>query len=167
MENRPARLNASRRLAWRGAMIALAMILSYAESLIPINFAVPGAKIGLANTVTILALILLGPSDALLISSLRVIMTSILFGNAVMMIYSLAGVCFSILTMSLFYRSKKFGIIGISIGGAVSHNIGQCLTAAVLMRNRNILWYLPPLLLYGAAAGLITGIITSEIIKRL
>ena len=82
------------------------------------------------------------------------------------MIYSLAGVCLSVLVMSILFRSNKFGIIGISIGGAAAHNIGQCLTAAVLMRNHNILWYLPLLILYGAAAGLITGIISSEIIKR-
>ncbi|MBQ6508541.1 MAG: Gx transporter family protein [Flexilinea sp.] len=167
MENKTKPLSGSRRLAMRGVMIPLAMILSWVESLIPFSFAVPGAKLGLANTVTVLALLRLGPADALLIGTIRVVLTSILFGNFVMMVYSLAGACFSILIMSLCARSKKFGIIGISIAGAVSHNLGQCLAAAVLMQNRNIMWYLPLLILYGVIAGLVTGIISSEILKRI
>ena len=119
------------------------------------------------NTVTILALLRLGPADALLIGTIRVVLTSILFGNFVMMVYSLAGSCFSILVMSLCCRSKRFGIIGISIAGAVSHNLGQCLAAALLMQNQNIMWYLPLLILYGVIAGLVTGIISSEILKRI
>ncbi len=167
MENKQKQLTGSRRLAMRGVMIPLAMILSYVESLIPFSFAVPGAKIGLANTVTVLALLRLGLADALLIGTIRVILTSILFGNAVMMVYSLAGAFFSILIMSLCSRSKKFGIIGISIAGAVSHNLGQCLAAAVLMQNQNIMWYLPLLLLYGVISGLVTGIISSGVIERI
>ena len=151
----------------RGVMIPLAMILSYVESLIPFSFTVPGAKLGLANTVTVLALLRLGPADALLIGTIRVVLTSILFGNFVMMVYSLAGSCFSILVMSLCCRSKRFGIIGICIAGAVSHNLGQCLAAALLMQNQNIMWYLPLLILYGVIAGLVTGIISSEILKRI
>ena len=167
MENKPKQLTRSRRLAIRGVMIPLAMILSYVESLIPFSFVVPGAKLGLANTVTVLALLRLGPVDALLIGTIRVLLTSILFGNFVMMVYSLAGACFSILVMSLCCRSKRFGIIGISIAGAVSHNLGQCLAAALLMQNQNIMWYLPLLILYGVTAGLVTGIISSEILKRI
>lgn len=167
MENKAKPLTGSRRLAMRGVMIPLAMILSYVESLIPFSFAVPGAKLGLANTVTVLALLRLGPADALLIGTIRVVLTSILFGNPVMMVYSLAGAFFSILIMSVCCRSKKFGIIGICIAGAVSHNLGQCLAAAVLMQNQNILWYLPMLILYGVISGLVTGIISSEILKRI
>ena len=150
-----------------GPQIPLAMILSYVESLVPFNFAVPGAKIGLANTVTILALVYLSPADAFVISTVRVILTSILFGNAVMMAYSLAGAFISVLVMILFFRMKIFGIIGISIAGAVFHNIGQCIVAAILMHNKNVMAYLPFLLLYGVISGFVTGILSSEIMKRL
>ena len=167
MGNKPEKLNKSKRLAIRGVMVSLAMILSYLESLIPFNLGVPGAKIGLANTVTILALIRLGTLDALMISIIRVILTTILFGNMIMMIYSLAGAVLSIFVMSLFSKSKKFGIVGISIAGAAAHNAGQCLAAAVLMQNKNIMGYLPILLFFGVIAGLITGLISSEVIKRL
>ena len=167
MADKPEKLSKSRRLAMRGIMVPFAMILSYLESLIPFNFVVPGAKIGLANTVTVFALLRIGTADALIVSTIRAVLTAVLFGNVVMMVYSLAGGSLSVLIMSLFSRSGKFGVIGISIAGAVSHNIGQCFAASILMRNKNILWYLPALLLYGVISGLVTGIISSELIKRI
>ena len=127
---------------------------------------VPGAKIGLANIVTLIALMQLGTADAFAISLIRVFLTGILFGNTVMMVYSLAGAVLSVLVMSLLSRLKVFGTVGISIAGAVSHNIGQYLAAAVLMHTRSILWYLPLLVLYGVISGLITGFIASETMSR-
>ena len=157
----------SKRLALRGILIALAMVLSYAESLIPIDLVVPGAKLGLANIVTIFAVFFLGLSDALLIGVLRVILTTILFGNAVMMVYSLAGAVTSILLMWFCSGLKKFGIIGISVIGAVSHNAAQCIVAALMIQNKNIIGYLPLLLIFGVISGLLTGTISSEVIRRL
>lgn len=151
----------------RGVLIALAMVLSYAESLIPVDFLIPGAKIGLANIVTIFAVLYMGLADAFLIGALRVILTSILFGNIVMMIYSLAGAVVSILIMRLCSGVKQFGIIGISVIGAVSHNFAQCIVAALLIKNQNIMGYLPLLLIFGVFSGILTGTISSEVIKRL
>ena len=159
--------NKSKRIAMRGVLIALAMVFSYAESLIPIDFLIPGAKLGLANIVTIIAVLFMGFSDALLIGSLRVILTTVLFGNVVMMVYSLAGAVTSILIMRLCSGLKKFGIIGISIVGAVSHNATQCVVAAIMIQNKNIMGYLPLLLVFGVFSGLLTGLISSEVIRRL
>ena len=157
----------SRQLAMRGVLIALAMILSYAESLIPFDFIVPGAKLGLANIVTIFAVLYMSLSDALLIGSLRVILTTILFGNVVMMIYSLAGAVTSILLMFLCSRLKKFGILGISVVGAVCHNAAQCIVASIMIQNKNILGYLPLLVIFGVLSGCLTGTISSQVINRL
>ena len=151
--------NKSKRIAMRGVLIALAMVFSYAESLIPIDFLIPGAKLGLANIVTIIAVLFMGFSDALLIGSLRVILTTVLFGNVVMMVYSLAGAVTSILIMRLCSGLKKFGIIGISIA--------QCIVAAIMIQNKNIMGYLPLLLVFGVFSGLLTGLISSEVIRRL
>lgn len=159
--------NKSKRFALRGILIALAMILSYVESLIPMDFMIPGAKLGLANVVTIFAVLFLGLPDALLIGSLRVILTTILFGNVVMMVYSLAGAVVSVLLMSLCSRFKIFGIMGISVIGAVAHNAAQCIVAAIMIQNRNIIGYLPFLLLFGVISGLLTGVIASGVIRRL
>ncbi len=163
MRNEPGR---TKRLALRGILIALAMNLSYLESLIPFNLPVPGAKFGLANTVTLFALMRLGFADAVLISILRVILTTVLFGNAVMMVYSLAGAVVSVLVMTLLFRMKRFGIIGISAAGAVAHNMGQCAAAAVMMHNRGILGYLPLLVVYGVISGVLTGAVTAGVMKR-
>ncbi len=151
----------------RGVLIALAMILSYAESLIPVDFIVPGAKLGLANIVTIFAVLYMSLSDALLIGSLRVILTTILFGNVVMMVYSLAGTVTSILLMFLCSRLKKFGIIGISVAGAVSHNAAQCIVASLMIQNKNIMGYIPLLVIFGVLSGFLTGTVSSQVIKRL
>lgn len=167
MPNETPPLKRSKRLALRGVFIALAMNLSYLESLIPFNYAVPGAKIGLANTVTIFALLRLGVLDAIFVSILRVVLTTILFGNTVMMVYSLAGAILSVLVMAFLSKSGRFGIMGISVAGAVSHNLGQCAAAALMMQNRSVFGYLPLLLLYGVISGLLTGGITSAILKRL
>lgn len=167
MNNNLLQINKSKRLAVRGVLIALAMILSYVESLIPMDFLIPGAKLGLANIVTVFAVLFLGLKDALIIGVLRVILTTILFGNVVMMVYSLSGAVVSILMMNLCLRMKQFGIVGISIIGAVSHNAAQCAAAAVLIQNKNILGYIPLLLVFGVISGLLTGIVSSEVIKRL
>ncbi len=151
----------------RGVLIALAMILSYAESLIPVDLIVPGAKFGLANIVIIFAVLYMGLADALLIGCIRVILTTVLFGNVVMMIYSLAGTVTSILLMYFCSGLKKFGIIGISVAGAVSHNAAQCIVASVMIQNKNIMGYLPLLVIFGVISGCLTGTVSSEVIKRL
>lgn len=153
----PARLKRNKRIALRGILIALALILSYIESFIPISSALPGVKIGLANIVTIYALEVLGFREALVISLLRILLTAILFGNPAVMIYSLSGALCSLITMSLIARFPAAGITGISVTGAIMHNAGQCLAAALLLRNANVFSYLPVLLIAGVIAGVITG----------
>ena len=166
MENKAAALNRNKKIAIRGVLIALAMILSYIESFIPVSSAIPGIKLGLANIVTIYALERLGAKDALVISLLRIFLSSFLFGNPAMMVYSLSGALLSILVMSLLSRIVKFGIIGISVAGAVSHNIAQCAAAALLLQNTNVMQYVPVLVLSGIAAGIITGIISAAVLKE-
>ena len=166
MENKAAALNRNKKIAIRGVLIALAMILSYIESFIPVSSAIPGIKLGLANIVTIYALERLGAKDALVISLLRIFLSSFLFGNPAMMVYSLSGALLSILVMSLLSRIVKFGIIGISVAGAVSHTIAQCAAAALLLQNTNVMQYVPVLVLSGIAAGIITGIISAAVLKE-
>ena len=118
-----------------GVFIALALVLSYLESLVPLNFAVPGVKLGLANLVTIVALYMLGLKPAILISIGRIILSGILFGNVTVIIYSLAGAGLSIVVMCIVKKIKIFSVTGISICGAIAHNIGQIVVAAFVMEN--------------------------------
>ena len=158
-------LSNNKRIALRGVLIALAMMFSYIESFIPFNAVLPGLKIGLANIVTIYALMRMGIKDAVSISLLRILLSTILFGNPLMMVYSLAGAFLSIAVMSLISKIPHSGAIGIAVCGALSHNFAQCVVAAFLLHNHYVYAYLPILLIVGAAAGVFTGLMTEMILK--
>ena len=157
----------TKKIATFGMLIALAFILSYIEALIPIPFPVPGIKLGLANLVVITALYSLGIKEALFLSVLRIILVSFSFGNLYMMMFSMAGGLLSWSLMALTKKSKLFSMIGVSIIGGVSHNIGQIVIAVLVVENINIAYYLPFLLVSGITAGVIIGLLATLIIKRI
>ncbi|MBQ9935124.1 MAG: Gx transporter family protein [Lachnospiraceae bacterium] len=154
-------------IALAGVFIALAMILSYLESLVPIGFAVPGIKLGLANLVTIVALYKLGLKDTIIISVGRILLSGVLFGNMMIIIYSLAGAFLSILVMVLVKKLKIFSATGVSICGAISHNLGQIIVAVITLENMNIMYYMIVLAIAGAVAGTVTGILSGMIIRNI
>ena len=126
-KNNQSQLNNNHKIALCGVLIALAMILSYLESLVPIHMAVPGVKLGLANLVTIIALQKLDLKSTVVISVGRIILSNVLFGNMAVLLYSLAGAACSILIMTALKKCRVFGLVGISVAGAVFHNLGQIL----------------------------------------
>ena len=155
--------NISSRVAYGGILTALAMIFSYTETLIPLNFGVPGIKLGLANLVVLLGLTFLKPVDVFLISMVRIFLSSLLFGNAMSLAYSLAGGILSFLVMLLISRVEGFSLIGISIAGGVTHNIGQIVTAAIIVKTMKLTWYLPVLIVAGLITGAIVGAIAVSV----
>ena len=157
----------NKEIALTGVFIALAMILSYLESLVPIGFAVPGIKLGLANLVTIVALYKLGLKDTIIISLGRILLSGILFGNMMVIIYSLAGAFLSILVMVLVKKIKVFSATGVSICGAIFHNLGQIIVAVITLENGNIMYYMLVLAIAGAVAGTIIGILSGIIIRNI
>lgn len=157
----------SRKIAIMALMTALAMIFSYIESLIPINFGIPGMKLGLANLVIVVCLYILKPYEAFLINIVRIILVGFLFGNLMSILYSLAGGILSFAVMLLFRRFKGFSVFGVSIAGGVSHNIGQIIVAAIVLENIKITYYLPVLLISGAITGLLIGFLSYKIIPVL
>lgn len=150
-----------------GVLIALAMLLSYLEGLVPLSFTIPGIKLGLANIVTIYALYKISVKSAITIGVGRVILSGILFGNLYVIIYSLAGTLLSITVMAFLRRIKKVSIAGVSIAGAVFHNFGQILVAMLLMENARIAYYMAVLLVSGTIAGIVIGIIAGMLIKTI
>lgn len=155
------------RAAYFGIFTALAMILSYIESLFPVFIGIPGVKLGLANSMSLTILYLLGTPAAFLISFIRITLTGFLFGNLFSIFYSFAGALLSMILMSCMKKCKAFSVLGISMAGGVAHNIGQILVAMILVENLNLLYYLPVLLISGAVTGFLIGIISQEIIRRL
>ena len=128
-------MNRNKKLANMAMLVALAMIFSYVESLIPINFGVPGMKLGVANLVTVTGLYFLEIPEVLAVSVLRVLLTGFLFGNGMSIIYSLAGAVVSLLAMVLVKKMDGISIVGVSITGGVFHNIGQILVAMAVVEN--------------------------------
>lgn len=156
-----------KKIAFYGLLIALAFVLSYIESLIPVFVAIPGAKLGLTNLVVLIALERFGKRDAFIINMIRILLVGFTFGNTFSLLYSLAGGILSFLIMILLKKTKKFSLVGISVGGGVGHNIGQIIVAAFVLETGALIYYLPFLFVIGTAAGVIIGILSAEILKRL
>ncbi len=161
------RKTAAQRISLYGICIALAMILSYVETLIPIHFAIPGVKPGLANLVVLAALYLMSPADAWVISLVRIILVSFTFGNVAALLYSFAGAALSLSVMVLCQKKGWLTMTGVSIVGGVMHNIGQLMMAAVILESAAVITYLPVLLLAGVLAGALIGLLGGMILKRL
>ena len=145
--------------------IALAMVLSYLESLIP-SPGIPGVKLGLANLAVIFALYKMGWREAVGISLLRVLLVSLLFGHVASLMYSAAGAALSLAGMILLRRIDRLSCVAVSVTGGVLHNIGQILMAWALM-GANVVWYLPVLILSGTVAGVAIGIVSALLVKRI
>lgn len=155
------------KVAYFGVFTALALIFSYVETLIPISFGIPGVKLGLANLLTMIALYKLGTKEAYLLSVVRVVLAGFLFGNLFAILYSLAGGLLSVTMMVLFKRSDRFSVYGVSMAGGVFHNVGQLFMAMLVVESLTIAGYLPVLLVAGLVTGLVIGIISNEMLKRL
>ena len=155
------------KIAYWGVFLALALVCSYVESLIPISFGIPGVKLGLTNIVVILMLYTIGAKDAILISVLRIILAGFMFGNAFSIIYSLAGGILSFVVMLLLKNTGKLKILSISTAGGISHNVGQLIVAALVVENYNILFYVPVLIIAGIITGFLIGLLAGEIVLRI
>lgn len=141
-----------------GFLLALSMILSYIESLLPIGIGIPGVKLGLPNLIVVILLYLYGWREALGVNLLRIILTGFLFGSLYSILYALAGALSSFCVMALLRRTGYFSMMGVSIAGGVFHNIGQLLIAAWVVETYAPAFYLPFLLIAGAVTGLLIGV---------
>ena len=157
----------ARKVAYLGVFTALGLVLGWLESLLPVVPFAPGIKIGLANIVGLLILYRFGWKEAVCVNMLRIGLSSILFGNISIFLYSLAGMGLSLLGMILLKKTDEFSVVGVSVAGGVLHNIGQLVAAAVLMNNGVILYYLPILVIAGVIAGVLTGVAGAFLHKHL
>ncbi len=155
------------RVAHFGVYTALALIFSYVETLIPINFGIPGVKLGLANLIIVVALYKMNLKEAYILSVVRVVLAGFIFANLFSIIYSLAGGLLSLTVMAVLKKSNQFSTVGISMAGGVFHNVGQLLMAIIVLESFNIAYYFPVLLISGVLTGLLIGIIANEMLKRL
>lgn len=156
-----------KKTAYLGLFAAIAIIFGYVESLIPFFAGIPGMKLGLANLAVLFILEKYSWKEAALVSTVRILVIGFLFGNMFSILYSLAGAALSLTVMTLMKRFSGFSILGVSVAGGVSHNIGQLIVASFIVENTSLLYYAPILLISGVATGLLIGFLTGEITKRI
>lgn len=157
----------SKKIAELGLLIALAFVLGYLESLIPFTIGIPGAKLGLANVVTLIAIVRLGLKDAVAVTFARAVLTGMTFGSLYSMIYSLAGGILSSIVMWALSRFKKFSMIGVSVAGGVFHNFGQLCVAMIILKSLDLKYYLGFLTVCGVVTGVFIGIICITVMKNI
>ena len=146
-------------IAMLAMMIAIALVFSYVETLIPINFGIPGVKLGLANLAIVAVLYIMGGKQALFVSVVRIVLSGFLFGNLASILYSLAGGLLSLAIMVLLQKTKKFPVVVVSVIGGICHNVGQLIVAMFVVESLSLTVYLPVLLIAGFLTGLLIGIV--------
>lgn len=164
-------------LATMGMLSALALALSFLESLIPFQPGLPGVKLGLANLVIVFALYRMNVHSALLINTVRILLSSLLFSGLFGLLYSAAGAAASLAAMTLLLQINRkreqagksilFSIFGVSMTGGVFHNLGQLLIAIFILSSLNLVYYLPVMIISGIAAGLVNGMVAWLLLQKI
>lgn len=161
--NNRGKMSSARRLALDGAMLCVALALSYLESILPAwtLIPLPGVKLGFANIVTVLLVRRGYAADGAAVSFARICLSALLFGGPVSLFISLAGgaSAYAALCLCTFVLGRFVGLLGTSVLSAAAHNIGQLSAVAVLMSPTAAFAYLPVLLFAALFTGTITGII--------
>lgn len=149
-------------------LVAVAMLLSYIEHLIPSPVPIPGVKIGLANIATVFALYVLGRRYAVVVTVLRVALSSLLFGNPVGLLYAISGAALALVGMCALKGVPIFSAVGVSVIGGVLHNTGQVIAAAFVLETAGLMiTYLPLLLVFGTIAGVLVGVASGLLVRRI
>ena len=158
----------AQQVALSGLLTSLMLVFGLIERQFPLTAAIPGVKLGLANSVLLYSLYMLGIRQSFVLMLLKALMSWLIYTNMNAMFYSLGGGLLSLVVMILVSRMKGVSVIGVSALGAVFFNIGQILTAAwVLGTPQLIVTYLPVLMVSGVLTGILTGVIAKLVMKHL
>lgn len=155
----------TKRLTLAALLVTVMLMLGYVESLIPTG--VPGVKLGLSNSVLILAIVWLGIPLAVGLMLVKVLLSAFLFSGVGAMLYALAGGVLSLAAMCLLYRAGGFSLVTVAIAGAVLHNVGQVAMAMVMLGTEKLVYYMGVLMLVGIVTGFVTGNVARALVKRI
>lgn len=160
-------MNKTKKMVMLSIFVSMALVIYVIEAQIPVLF--PGIKLGLANLISLTALIIWGPKEALTVVILRTLLGSMLTGSMSAFLFSISGGLLSNVVMIILYKLFKdsISIWSISMAGAVFHNIGQLLVAAFIVQDFRIYVYLPVLLVSAIITGYFIGVCTTFLIKHL
>lgn len=164
------RMTSTRKMVHLGLLVAMAMALHIFEGMFPIPAPFPGAKLGLANVISLFAVAAFGLKEAVLISVLRTVLGSLMVGTFfnVTFFLSFSGAVASTIVMGLVYRvfSQTFSLVGVSILGALTHNVVQVFVASAFVGTLGILFYLPYLLIFALPTGFFVGLVTQQLLRH-
>ena len=158
----------ARRIALSGLLTSLMLVFGLIERQFPLPIAVPGVKLGLANSVLLYSLYMLGIRQSVVLMLLKALLSWLIYMNLSAMLYSLAGGVLSLIAMILAMRIKGVSVIGVSALGAVFFNVGQILAAMLVLNTPQLLLtYLPVLMISGVVTGVLTGMVAQTVMKHL
>ena len=153
----------TKKLIYIGVLVAQALVLYIFESMIPMPFITPGAKLGLANLIVVIGLYTLDNyKECLWLIFLKLILSTLIMGSVSTFIFGLGGM---ILTKNIL--KEKVSAIGVSTVGGVFHNLGQLIVTAIVIKNIGILSYLPFLSIAGIGTGIFIGITANYLLKHM
>jgi heptaprenyl diphosphate synthase len=152
-----------------GVFLAFILAVGLLERAIPLDFLVPGARLGLSNAVILTAVYLFRFRSVLLLTLLKCALLSVLAGGPSSFVYSLSGSLLSLIAMWILARAfaERISPIGVSAAGAACHSAGQVLAACFVLENMGMLAYLPPLLIISLVSGVLVGVIVKHTVPRL
>lgn len=169
--NRSSSRLTTQRMTRLALLAAAAVVLGYIEGIISAFMLLPpGIKLGLANTVLLYSIYLLGPGYSVILMILKVVLTGFMSGNlASAFFYSMGGGALSLVMMLLVKKlgGREISIVGVSVVGAVFHNVGQLLVAALILHTPGLLFYIFPLMIAAVVTGVITGLAGRQIVRVL
>ena len=158
----------ARRIALSGLLTSLILVFGLIERQFPLPIAVPGVKLGLANSVLLYSLYMLGIRQSVVLMLLKALLSWLIYMNLSAMLYSLAGGVLSLVAMILVMRIRGVSVIGVSALGAVFFNVGQILAAMLVLNTPQLLLtYLPVLMVSGVVTGVLTGMVAQTVMKHL
>lgn len=161
-------MNKTFRIIVLGLFVAQSLVLYIVEGMLPVPFIAPGAKLGLANLITVIALYALRRKrDVALILGVRLILAAALGGGINAFWYSLAGAVLSFSAMAILMKTGKFSLIGVSAAGGIFHNLGQVIVASLVVVNAKVMLYLPVLAVAGVGTGILIGITALFVLRHL
>lgn len=153
------------RLCVYALLTALCLVIGFAESFIPTDAAVPGVKLGLANSVALLLVCKGDAKGAFAVNTARIILSGLLFGSAMSLLFSFTAGTGSLVAMTLIKKANAFDTVGLSVAGAVIHNLIQLAVAVLVVGTAAAVW-LPVLILSGIISGAATGTLCTVILKK-
>lgn len=157
----------TRRTVCVGLLSTFALMLSYVESLVPLDFGIHGFRIGLANIAVVTALYTTGAVGALAVNGIRIVLSAMLFGTPISFLYSVSGGAVSLAVMIFMKKVCGCKTVGCSVAGGMFHNFAQLCVACLFTKTVKIIYLTPLMLVSGIVTGLVVALISGLIISRL